>query len=102
MIRALYEKLDIPPALLVREPSGKYEIEADFDEADIPLDLLQQRGWIEAGITAKQILHRLLAPETSPVLAGIHGSSVAARVPIMFAFSFGWRASGRLPTCATT
>lgn len=68
MIRALYEKLDIPPALLVREPTGKYEIEADFDEADIPLDLLQQRGWIEAGITAKQLLHRLLAPATSPVL----------------------------------
>ncbi|MGA7538923.1 MAG: hypothetical protein WBW93_09155 [Steroidobacteraceae bacterium] len=33
MIRALYEKLDIPPALLVRGPSGKYEIGADFDEA---------------------------------------------------------------------
>jgi hypothetical protein len=64
MIRALYEKLDIPPALLVREPSGKYAIEADFDEADIPLDLLQQRGWIEPGITAKQFLHRLLAPAT--------------------------------------
>jgi len=68
MIRALHEKLDIPPALLVREPTTEYEVPIDFDEADIPLDVLQQRGWIEAGITAKQLLHRLLAPATSPVL----------------------------------
>ncbi|MEO8459950.1 MAG: ImmA/IrrE family metallo-endopeptidase [Dokdonella sp.] len=68
MIRALHEKLDIPPALLVREPAVEYKAEAEFDEADIPLDVLQRRGWIEAGVTAKQLVHRLLAPSTSPVL----------------------------------
>ena len=68
MIRALYEKLDIPPALLVQEPKAEYSSEADFDEADVPLDVLERRGWIEAGITAKQLMHRLLAPATSPVL----------------------------------
>lgn len=68
MIRALHEKLDIPPALLVREPAADYKTDEDCDEADIPLDMLQQRGWIEAGVTAKQLIHRLLAPSTSPVL----------------------------------
>lgn len=68
MIRALHEKLDIPAALLVREPSAEYKPEAEFNEADIPMDLLQKRGWVEAGVTAKQLLHRLLAPSASPVL----------------------------------
>ncbi|MGH9439667.1 MAG: helix-turn-helix domain-containing protein, partial [Terriglobia bacterium] len=61
MIRALHEKLDIPPALLVREPTAEYKAETEFDEADIPLDVLQRRGWIEAGVTARQLVHRLLA-----------------------------------------
>lgn len=68
MIRALHEKLDIPPALLVREPAAEYETETEFDEADVPLDVLQQRGWIEAGVTAKQLIHRLRAPSANPVL----------------------------------
>lgn len=68
MIRALYEKLDIPPALLIREPKTAYSPQADLDEADVPLDILVRRGWIEAGITAKQLIHRLLSPSTSPVL----------------------------------
>jgi len=68
MIRALHEKLDIPLALLVREPTARYVPETDFDEADVPLGVLQKRGWIEAGVTAKQLIHRLLAPATSPVL----------------------------------
>ena len=68
MIRALYDKLDIPPALLVQEPTSGYASGADLDEADIPLELLRQRGWLEAGITAKQLLQRLLVPTASPVL----------------------------------
>jgi HTH-type transcriptional regulator / antitoxin HigA len=68
MIRALYEKLDIPPALLIREPSADYGVEESFRDSDIPLDLLQERGWIEAGVTAKQLIQRLLAPTTGPVL----------------------------------
>lgn len=81
MIRALYEKLDIPPALLIREPTMEYTSETDLNEADVPLDILQKRGWIEAGITAKQLLQRLLAPATSPVLlrqTQVFGSSTRA------------------------
>jgi len=68
MIRALYEKLDIPPALLVQEPRSEYSASPEISEADVPMDVLEQRGWIEAGITAQQLIHRLLAPATSPVL----------------------------------
>lgn len=68
MIRALHEKLDIPAALLVSEPKAEYTPQSDFDEADVPLDVLQKRGWIEAGITARQLIQRLLAPATHPVL----------------------------------
>lgn len=68
MIRALHEKLDIPASLLVRESVAQYRTEAEIDEADIPLDLLQRRGWVEAGVTAKQLIHRLLAPSANPVL----------------------------------
>lgn len=68
MIRALHEKLDIPPALLVREPAAEYESESEIDESDVPLDVLQRRGWIEAGVTAKQLIHRLRAPTANPVL----------------------------------
>lgn len=68
MIRALHEKLNIPPALLVQEPRADYASGPEIDESDVPLDVLQRRGWIEAGITAKQLVSRLLAPATSPVL----------------------------------
>lgn len=68
MIRALYEKLDIPPALLVQEPRGEYSASPEINDADVPMDVLEQRGWIEAGITAQQLIHRLLAPATSPAL----------------------------------
>lgn len=68
MIRALYEKLDIPPALLVQEPRSEYSASPEISEDDVPMHVLEQRGWIEAGITAQQLIHRLLAPATSPVL----------------------------------
>lgn len=68
MIRALHEKLDIPAALLVQEPRGRYDVDNDFDEADVPMDELRRRGWIEAGVTAEQLLRRLSTPSTQPVL----------------------------------
>ena len=68
MIRALHKALGIPPALLVREPAAEYVTGAELEESDVPLDVLQKRGWIEAGITAKQLINRLLAPATNPVL----------------------------------
>lgn len=68
MIRALYEKLDIPAALLIREPTVEYKVEEIVRDEDVPIDLLQKRGWIAAGTTARQLIERFLAPSTSPVL----------------------------------
>lgn len=44
MIRALYEKLDIPPALLVQEPRSEYSASPEIKEADVPMDVLEHRG----------------------------------------------------------
>ena len=44
MIRALYEKLDIPPALLVQEPRAAFTLETDNNNADTLLDDLQVFG----------------------------------------------------------
>lgn len=68
MIRALSERLEIPAALLVRSPTAEPYSGTDFDENDVPIDEIQRRGWIEAGVTASQLIRRLLAPTTSPVL----------------------------------
>jgi HTH-type transcriptional regulator/antitoxin HigA len=67
MIRALHEKLAIPPELLIREPDAQYEAE------DVELDkaaerLVAQRGWLPAGDSVSEWLKRLMAPAGSPVL----------------------------------
>jgi HTH-type transcriptional regulator/antitoxin HigA len=68
MIRALYEQLDIPPALLVKEPKPEYSPGAEIQESDVPLEVLRRRGWVEDGVTAKQLLARLTAPASHPLL----------------------------------
>lgn len=68
MIRAVSAKLNIPPSLLIREPEVEYSSDEDFDDPDIPLDVLLRRGWLEAGVTARQLIERLTAPSSSPVL----------------------------------
>lgn len=68
MIRALYEKLAIPPELLIREPSAEYRGSDEVKESDIPINLLIKRGWIEGARSASELLKRFLAPAGSPVL----------------------------------
>ncbi len=68
MIRALYEKLAIPPELLIREPNAQYrDSEDEIKESDIRVDLLIKRGWAESTRAASELLKRLFAPAGSPV-----------------------------------
>lgn len=67
MIRALYEKLDIPPALLIREPTAQYGAESAIDPSSISADVLLKRGWIETADGAKALMQRFLAPAASSV-----------------------------------
>ena len=68
MIRALYEKLAIPPELLIREPVREYSLGDNVDASDVPADLLVKRGWIERGASVTEMLNRFLAPAGSPIL----------------------------------
>lgn len=66
MIRALYEKLAIPPELLIGEANASYDVSEDVSVKDMPVDLLVKRGWIESADAVSQLLKRLVAPAGSP------------------------------------
>jgi HTH-type transcriptional regulator/antitoxin HigA len=67
MIRALHEKLAIPPELLIREPNAGYHLEeVNLDKA--AERLVAQRGWLPTGDSVSDWLKRLMAPAGSPVL----------------------------------
>lgn len=68
MIRALHEKLAIPPELLIREPSAEYRPSEDVDVSDVPTDLLLKRGWPQRGESVAELLKRFIAPVGSPIL----------------------------------
>lgn len=68
MIRSLHEHLDIPLQLLIRESLESTSTTAEFVEEDVPMDLIRNRGWIDAGANASDIIKRFLAPAGSPVL----------------------------------
>ena len=68
MIRALYERLAIPPDLLIREPAATYVVSEDVPECDVPVALLAKRGWIGPDASVSDLLKRFLAPPGSPVL----------------------------------
>lgn len=67
MIRALHEKLAIPPELLIREPAAEYQPSDDVDALDVPVDLLVKRGWMERGDSVAELLKRFIAPAGSPI-----------------------------------
>jgi HTH-type transcriptional regulator/antitoxin HigA len=67
MIRALYENLDIPPELLIREPVEEYSSATEIDDEQVPLELLIKRGWLDAKMTVTDLLRRFEAPLGSPV-----------------------------------
>lgn len=66
MIRALYEKLDIPASLLIREPEAANYATATVDLTDVSPSLLIKRGWIDSIEAARPFMQRLLAPAGSP------------------------------------
>lgn len=68
MIRALHEKLEIPPELLIREPVAEYASSEDVDPSDVPADLLVRRGWVQRGESIAELLKRFMAPAGSPIL----------------------------------
>lgn len=68
MIRALHEKLAIPPELLIREPVAEYRGSDKIKESDVPVELLVKRGWIDDARSASELLKRFLAPAGSPIL----------------------------------
>ena len=68
MIRALHEKLEIPPAVLIREPSAEYGSGAEITVDDLPIDVLVKRRWIDSKAAAGEFLKHLMAPAGSPAL----------------------------------
>jgi HTH-type transcriptional regulator / antitoxin HigA len=68
MIRALYEKLNIPAELLIRAPVTEYAVSSTVREEDVPVDLVVKRGWIESSTAVSDLIQRFLAPAGSPVL----------------------------------
>jgi HTH-type transcriptional regulator/antitoxin HigA len=91
MIRAIHERLAIPPELLIREPTTAYDVDVEISVPDLPLDILERRGWIQAGTTVKELMSRLLAPASSPVLLrhtrifGATSTSALTRVQLWLA-----------------
>lgn len=68
MIRALHERLAIPPDLLIREPAAIYAVSDDIPATDVPVALLAKRGWIDPDGSGSDLLKRFFAPAGSPVL----------------------------------
>lgn len=67
MIRALYDKLEISPELLIREPELDFGSVHNLAESSIPFDLLKKRGWLSSEVSTQDIVRRFLAPVGSPV-----------------------------------
>jgi HTH-type transcriptional regulator/antitoxin HigA len=66
MIRALYERLDIPAGLLIREPGPAYGNSDEIRINDVPTDLLVARRWGDSAEDVKTWVQRLIAPAGSP------------------------------------
>jgi HTH-type transcriptional regulator/antitoxin HigA len=68
MIRTLHERLQIPSDLLIREAPAEYAVTEGIDDAQVPLDLLVKRGWIDARMAASDLLRRFQASSAGPVM----------------------------------
>jgi HTH-type transcriptional regulator / antitoxin HigA len=69
MIRSLYEQLDIPAGLLIREPAGSYELadaEIDADHKAVPTREIMKRNWVSSVDDLNEWVRRALAPAGSP------------------------------------
>jgi len=67
MIRSLYERLDIPPGLLIREPEASYgSSENEIDLTAIPTREILQRRWVTNATELKEWIRSALAPTGRP------------------------------------
>jgi HTH-type transcriptional regulator/antitoxin HigA len=67
MIRALYERLEIPAGLLIQEPSSIYgSPDAELDNKSVPQREILQRKWVESLEDLSEWVRRALAPVGSP------------------------------------
>jgi HTH-type transcriptional regulator / antitoxin HigA len=67
MIRSLYERLDIPAGLLIREPEASYgPPESEIDLNAIPTREILQRRWVSTATDLKEWIRSALAPTGSP------------------------------------
>jgi HTH-type transcriptional regulator/antitoxin HigA len=67
MIRSLYERLDIPAGLLIREASATYAVsDTSLDIKSVPKRELLQRKWVETVDDMNEWVRRALAPAGSP------------------------------------
>jgi HTH-type transcriptional regulator/antitoxin HigA len=67
MIRSLYEQLEIPAGLLIREPESPYGPSAsDVDLSAVPTREILQRRWVNSATDLKDWIRGALAPIGSP------------------------------------
>lgn len=68
MIRNLHLHLAIPLELLVQSPKDGDTVGEDIDESQVPIDVLMDRGWLEAKATVADLLRRFAFPTSLPVM----------------------------------
>ena len=68
MIRKLHLHLAIPLELLVQSPKDDDIVGDDIDESQVPINVLMDRGWLEAKATVADLLQRFAFPTSSPVV----------------------------------
>lgn len=68
MIRNLHQHLAIPLELLVQEQIDDPAVRDEIDESQVPIEMLVDRGWLEAKATVEDLLKRFSSQMTSPVM----------------------------------
>ena len=68
MIRNLHLHLAIPLELLVQDPMDDATAGEDIDDSQVPIDVLVDRGWLEAKATVADLLQRFAFPTSAPVM----------------------------------
>ncbi len=68
MIRNLHRELAIPIELLVHEPVDDPVASEDIDGSQVPMDVLIERGWLDAKATVDDLLARFSSRMPAPVM----------------------------------
>lgn len=67
MIRELHQNLGIPLELLVQTPVSETDDTEEIDGSLVPMELLIQRGWLDAKMSVADLLRRYETPIGSPI-----------------------------------